>query len=272
MSSTAVQVPLDSGGTLDADLEVPVAAALQGRALATLLASRSASTAAAASRLQCTRATTGRAALMTSAGSLDPHGPAAETIADLYWLMLGLGVAVFLVFAVALAIGLTRRPREDTAERTQRRLDRWVLGGGVALPVVVLVVVFGATVYAMRALPSEPDDDALVVEVAGFQWRYEVSYPDEGIRVIDELHLPVGRQVALHLTSDDVIHSFWVPELGGKLDMLPDGTNVLVLQADEPGEWNARCAEFCGEKHTSMTLRVVAEAPADFEAWLAGQP
>ena len=206
-----------------------------------------------------------------STGSLDPKGPAAETIADLWWLMLVLGTAAFLVFAVALAIGLTRRPQEQPAAQTQRRLHAWILGGGVVLPFVLLVVVFGATVYAMRVLPDEPSDDALVVEVTGFQWRYEVSYPEQGVSVTDELHLPVGRQVALHLKSEDVIHSFWVPELAGKLDMLPDGTNVLVLQADEPGVWAARCAEFCGLKHASMQIRVVAESPDAFERWLAAQ-
>jgi cytochrome c oxidase subunit 2 len=204
-------------------------------------------------------------------GSLDPAGPNAETIADLWWIMLFLGSAAFLVFAVALAIGLTRRPRERTEAGTQRRLDRWILGGGVVLPVVLLVVVFGATVTVMRELPSEPSDNALVVEIHGFQWKYAVSYPGLGVERTDELHLPVGQEVALHLTSEDVIHSFWVPELGGKLDMLPDGTNVLVLQADEPGEWDARCAEFCGLKHASMQLRVVAEPPEDFRTWLAGQ-
>jgi cytochrome c oxidase subunit 2 len=204
-------------------------------------------------------------------GSLDPKGPAAETIADLWWLMLALGAATFLVFAVALGIGLTRRPSPGSETQLERRLNSWIVGGGIVLPLVVVVVVFGATVSAMRELPTEPSDDALVVEITGFQWRYDVSYPDAGVDVTDELHLPVGRQVALHLTSEDVIHSFWVPELGGKLDMLPDGTNVLVLTADEPGEWAARCAEFCGEKHASMTLRVVAESPEKFDRWLAGQ-
>jgi cytochrome c oxidase subunit 2 len=206
-----------------------------------------------------------------SAGSLDPSGPAAETMLDLYWLMVVLGAAAFLVFAFALGIALTRRPRARTAEGLQKPLDRWIIGGGVVLPVVLLIVVFGATVQAMRALPFEPSEDALVVEITGFQWRYEVSYPDQGVRTVDELHLPVGREVALHLTSEDVIHSFWVPELGGKLDMLPDGTNVLVLQADRPGEWGARCAEFCGQEHTSMVMRVVAEPQEEFESWLAEQ-
>ncbi len=207
-----------------------------------------------------------------STGSLDPKGPAAEAIADLWWLMLGLGAAAFLVFALALAIGLTRRPRETTAAGTERRLHGWIIGGGVVLPFVLIVVVFGATISVMRGLQyDEAPDEALRIEITGFQWRYEVSYPDAGVEATDELHLPVGRPVALHLVSEDVIHSFWVPELGGKLDMLPDGTNVLVLEADEPGEWGARCAEFCGLRHASMQLRVVAEPPDDFETWLAAQ-
>jgi cytochrome c oxidase subunit 2 len=209
--------------------------------------------------------------LSGSTGSLDPKGPVAQTMADLWWLMLAVGTAVFLVFAVALGVALARRAGDEPSGGGGRPSQRWILGGGVLLPLVVLVVVFGATVAAMREMPQEASDDALVVEVTGFQWRYEVRYPDAGVQVVDELHLPVGREVALHLTSEDVIHSFWVPELGGKLDLLPDGTNVLVLQADEPGEWTARCAEFCGLHHATMRMRVVAEPPAAFEAWLEGQ-
>ena len=205
-----------------------------------------------------------------SSGSLDPRGPAAETIADLYWLMVALSVAVFLVFAVALWVALTRRPREADEATTRRRLNRWILGGGVLLPLVVVVVVFAATIVALRELPDETDD-ALRIDITGFQWRYEVAYPDADVELSDELRLPVGRPVALHLKSEDVIHSFWVPELGGKLDMLPDGTNVLVLQADEPGEWGARCAEFCGLRHTSMVMRVIAQPADEFDRWLAAQ-
>jgi cytochrome c oxidase subunit 2 len=208
---------------------------------------------------------------VASGGVLEPAGPAARSIEGLYWLMTWLGVGVFVVFALALGVAVATRPREPAPEGAEQRHERWIVGGGVVLPVVVLVVVFGATLHTMRALPEDPGDDALSVEITGFQWRYEVAYPDEGVDVVDELHLPVGRPVALHLTSQDVIHSFWVPELGGKLDMLPDGTNVLVLEADEPGEWQARCAEFCGEKHASMRLHVVAEPVEEFEAWLAEQ-
>lgn len=210
-----------------------------------------------------------RAVTPLTASALDPQGPVAEAIADLWWVMLALGVAVFTVFAVLLVVGLVRRPQagNDASPST----GRWIIGGGVVMPLVVLVVVFGATIYAMRVVPTTAPEDALIVDIIGYQWRYEISYPEQGVGPVDELHIPVGRPVALQLTSADVIHSFWVPALGGKLDMLPDGTNTLVLQADEPGEHRARCAEFCGLHHTSMELLVVAEPAAEFAAWLEDQ-
>jgi cytochrome c oxidase subunit 2 len=205
-------------------------------------------------------------------GSLDPRGPSAQVIADVWWLMLGLGVAVFLLFAVLLAVGLfRRRPVAPDREAAQPSERRWLLGGGVLLPLVVLVIVFGATVAAMRALPSDEPPGALVVEVTGHQWWFEVVYPAQGVTVVDELHLPVGQPVLLRLTSADVIHSFWVPELGGKLDMLPDGVNTLQLQADEAGEWGAQCAEFCGLEHATMRINVVAESPEAFATWVQEQ-
>jgi cytochrome c oxidase subunit 2 len=204
-------------------------------------------------------------------GSLDPRGPSAESIADLWWLMLALGVAVFVLFAAVLVRSLFRRPGNGRPEDVERRGGRWILAGGVFMPLIVLIVVFSATVAAMRALPHEPPPEALVVEVVGHQWWFEVSYPEAGVTVVDELHLPVGRPVALHLSSADVIHSFWVPELGGKLDMLPDDTNVLVLQADEPGEWSSQCAEFCGLEHATMRVHVVAESPEAFAQWMERQ-
>ena len=203
-------------------------------------------------------------------GSLDPQGPAAESMADLWWLMLWLGVAVFIVFAVLLAVGLFRRPDADHPPSSER-FGRWILAWGAVGPAVVILVVFVATVVAMRATPNQAPDDALVVEIVGHQWWYEVHYPEQDVTTTDELRIPTGRPVSLQLTSADVIHSFWVPELGGKLDMLPDGTNTLVLQADVPGEHVARCAEFCGLEHTAMQMRVVAEPVEQFEQWLDGR-
>jgi len=210
---------------------------------------------------------------LLAAGSLDPQGPAAKAMADLWWLMLGLGVAVFAVFAVLLAVGLLRR-RAGTGSEPPRQAQpshRWIVVGGVVMPLAVLLVVFGATVYTMRAVPGTAPPGALVVEIVGHQWWWEVRYPDEGITTANELHIPVGRPVALELTSADVIHSFWVPALGGKMDLLPDGTNTLVLQADEPGEHLSHCAEFCGLQHANHKLIVVAEPAERFASWVADQ-
>ena len=191
-------------------------------------------------------------------------------MADLWWLMLALGVAVFVVFAVLLAVALFRR-RSEPEPQADNRSGRWIVAWGVVGPLVVLTVVFGATVYAMRVVPTTAPSDALVVDIVGHQWWYEVHYPDEGITTTNELRIPVGRPVALRLTSADVIHSFWVPALGGKLDMLPDGVNTLVLQADEAGRHTSRCAEFCGLEHTTMRMIVVAEPAQRFDSWVTDQ-
>ncbi len=208
------------------------------------------------------------------AQALDPEGPVADSAAGLWWLMLALGVAVFVVFAAVLAVGLFRTRPGDAPESGSQPSDRfgpWLVGGGVAMPLIIIAVVFAATVHAMRDVPTTAPVGALVVEVVGHQWWWEVHYPAEGITTANEMHIPVGRPVALQLTSADVIHSFWVPALGGKLDLLPDYTNTLVLEADEPGRHVNRCAEFCGLQHTLMGMDVVAEPPEGFAAWVASR-
>jgi cytochrome c oxidase subunit 2 len=205
-------------------------------------------------------------------GALDPQGPVSQAVADLWWLLLALGVAVFVAVVVVLALGLFRRrpaAEQDTGGERQDRFGRWFVVGGVAVPLVILIIVFGATVQAMRSVRTTAPSDALVIEVVGHQFWWEVRYPGQGITVRDELHLPVGRPVNLQLSSADVIHSFWVPALAGKLDLLPDYTNTLVLEADEAGVHRSRCAEFCGLEHTKMVLTVVAEPEDRFAAWVA---
>lgn len=197
-----------------------------------------------------------------------PGGPVAETINQLWLLMLLLGIAMFALFAALLIGGARRRSDAGADARTLTR--RWIIGGGVLLPTAVLLGVFGATVRSMRQMPSGPEPGDLVVDIVAHQWRYEVRYPDGGVTA-GELHLPVGRRILLRLSSVDVIHSFWVPELAGKMDMLPDKVNTLVLQADVPARYTARCAEFCGLHHTTMTMPVIAEPGEQFTAWLAAQ-
>ncbi|MGE3833395.1 MAG: cytochrome c oxidase subunit II [Acidimicrobiia bacterium] len=200
----------------------------------------------------------------------DTDGPVAEEIAGLWWFLLVVGTVMFVVFCAALVIAL-RRGRTGEGSRpapTARSLRRWVVGWGAVAPAVVLVGVLVVTVVSMRALPAEAPPGALRVEVVGHQWWYEIRYPEEGVVTANELHLPVGRPIELELSSDDVIHSFWVPGLAGKLDMLPDRTNTLVLQADELGEHRTQCAEFCGLQHARMRLLTIVETDEDFEAWL----
>jgi cytochrome c oxidase subunit II len=205
-------------------------------------------------------------------GVLDPQGPVSQAMADLWWLLLGLGGVVFVAVVVVLALGLFRRrpaAEQETGRERPNRFGRWFVVAGVAAPMVILLVVFGATVRAMRLVPTTAPSDALVIEVVGHQFWWEVRYPDAGVTVTNELHLPVGRPVNLQLRSADVIHSFWVPELAGKIDMLPDYTNTLVLEADRPGVHLNRCAEFCGLEHTKMVMTVVAEPEDRFVSWLA---
>lgn len=192
----------------------------------------------------------------------------ARDIAVLWWLMLALGVAVLVVFGVALGAGLLRRPGSGDPGPSALR---WIVAGGVAMPVVVLIVVFGFTVRTMRATPAAAPPGALRIDIIGHQWWYEVRYPDQQVTTANEIHLPVGRPVELRLTSTDVIHSFWVPALAGKLDMLPGRENILVLEADEPGVYQGSCAEFCGLQHAKMRLVAVAEPPERFASWLADQ-
>jgi cytochrome c oxidase subunit 2 len=212
---------------------------------------------------------------MVAAGSFDPQGPVADEIAGVSWLLLILGSAVYLVFAVALAFALFHRrgPQPEAAQhpRTSRLDRRWIIGAGVVMPVVVLAVVYGATLGATGDTFRKPPPNALVVEVVGHQWFWEVRYPGTGVTTRDEFHIPLGRMVDVRLTSADVIHSFWVPELAGKMDALPERTNVLVLKAEYPGEYATVCAEFCGLRHAEMTLEVVAEPPDQFDAWLSGE-
>jgi cytochrome c oxidase subunit 2 len=205
----------------------------------------------------------------------DAPGPIAGEIAGLWWVLLALGAAVYLLVLALLAGPILRRRRggPDPGRRAgvpAAQATRWILAGGVVLPAVVLSAALAASVETMHDVP-EVDGDALVVDVVAHQFWWSVSYPAAGVSTANEVHIPVGVPVEVRLTSDDVIHSFWVPDLAGKMDALPDGTNTLVLLADEAGVHDGRCAEFCGLQHARMDLVVVAEPRGEFTAWLEMQ-
>jgi cytochrome c oxidase subunit 2 len=208
--------------------------------------------------------------------ALDPRGPSATRIADLWWILLAMGTAVFILVMALLLVGLLRRGRlVDATQAGSQPLraggGRMILLGGVLLPVIVLSVVLALTVNTLLALSAPAESEQNVVEVIGHQFWWEVRYPGHNVLTANEIHIPVGVPVRVRMTSQDVIHSFWVPQLHGKLDMIPGQTNSFWLQADEPGEYTGLCAEFCGEQHAKMLFLVIAQPPEEFAAWIAQQ-
>jgi cytochrome c oxidase subunit 2 len=147
----------------------------------------------------------------------------------------------------------------------------WVVWGGIALPLVVIGITFGYSTYTLAAVDQPPEAAELEVHVIGRRWWWEVIYPDYAVTTANEIHIPVGVPVRIQLESADVIHSFWVPELHGKLDLVPTRVNLITIQADAAGAYRGECAEFCGLQHAHMGFMVVAESQADFENWLAEQ-
>lgn len=181
-------------------------------------------------------------------------------------------VLTLIVVVTLWVYALRRKPGQLSDEQARRIQNRWIIGGGLILPITSMGVLlaFGIPIgHRMLPLPVE-GGQVLRIEVTGHQWWWQVKYPGQGLEMRDELHIPAGQPVDLHLTSNDVIHSFWVPRLGGKLDMLPGRTNVLRLTADEPGIYHGQCAEFCGTAHAHMKFTVHAHAADDFAAWLEG--
>lgn len=199
---------------------------------------------------------------------LEPEGPAAAHIADHWWLLFWLGMAVYIAVVALLLYAVRRSARQRSGSTGPPIGDRlFFTVAGLAIPSVILLVTVVSTISTGRAVIIPPSEPAVTIDVIGHQFWWEVHYPEQGIRTANEIYIPVGQPVELRLTSADVIHSFWVPRLGGKLDLNPGKTNVMWLQADEPGTYRGQCAEFCGIQHTHMALLVVAEPPKQFGAW-----
>lgn len=213
------------------------------------------------------------AALAGCAGpqsALDAGGEAAGRIAGLAWGMF-VGAALILGVVIGLLAWAVWAP--DSSRRWLAG-DRAIVAGGLVLPVVVLTVLL---VAALTVTDGRASGEAagLRIRVEGEQWWWRVTYLDPDGRPLfataNEIRIPAGRAVDLELHAADVIHSFWVPALAGKLDMIPGHVNVLRLQADRVGRWRGQCAEYCGGAHAWMAFVVVAEPGEVFEAWVAGQ-
>jgi cytochrome c oxidase subunit 2 len=207
-----------------------------------------------------------------SPSTFAPQSPAATRLANLWWLLFGLGSVIYVVVMGIMLYGLFR-PRQDQAgyERWRQRGPRLILFGGALIPGMILLIIYALTLSTLSALSASNMDENLTIEMTGHQWWWEVRYPAEQITTANEIHIPVGEPVTIHLKSEDVIHSFWVPELNGKLDLVPGKVNTISLQADEPGEYWGLCAEYCGIQHAKMLFVVVAQPSEAFTEWLEDQ-
>jgi cytochrome c oxidase subunit II len=207
---------------------------------------------------------------------LHTYGPAGDPITRLGW---GLGIISIVVMAViaVLLLGALFRPRTKRAsDDAQLAVGRegggmaWIYIG-VGVSTAVLIICMGWTLVTSANVFHPPRTPALTVQVVATQWwwglRYTSADPSRTFNTANEIHIPVGQPVRFELASSDVIHSFWVPQLGGKMDVIPGQTNVTWLEADKPGVYRGQCAVFCGAEHARMALEVIADAPVDFRAW-----
>jgi cytochrome c oxidase subunit 2 len=203
---------------------------------------------------------------------LHPASPQEHDIVTLFWVMTGVAVLGIAFIVFLLAMGWLRRDREGMPGGEKAGVSLIVVLG-IAAPIVSLAALFvWSDVFVLRATGApKPSSTALTVEVIGHQWWWEVRYPGTRAVTANEIHIPAGRRVNLVGRSADVIHSFWVPALNRKIDLIPGRTNRIVLDASHPGRFRGECYEFCGLQHAHMGLWVVADPPATFRAWLAGQ-
>lgn len=202
---------------------------------------------------------------------LDAQGPAARRIAD-GWLVFLLTTLVPACLTIALLMFALWFRRADRSHQPSRREERrnlgFVLLGGLALPSIVLSVLMVTTFRLGRDLSQPPAQTALTIDVVGHMFWWEVRYPDHGIVTANEIHMPAGVPVRFRVTSADVIHSFWIPKLHGKLDMVPGTLSQVWMQADDAGTYRGQCAEFCGAQHALMAFQLSALPQAEFDDWL----
>jgi cytochrome c oxidase subunit II len=212
---------------------------------------------------------------------LQAFGDKAEAISLLTWALLALSIAVVVIITVLTAAGVTLRRTSLKAENTAREPISRRSGGvswitiGVALSTLALFGAMAWNAYTMAAINKPSRKPAVTIEVIGHQWwwqfRYKSDDPSQIFETANEAHIPTGAPVRIEVRTEDVIHSFWIPSLGEKIDLVPGQTNVTWFDAATPGVYRGQCAEYCGRQHAHMGIAVVAEAPQAFDAWRSAQ-
>jgi len=214
----------------------------------------------------------------TARSTLNPGGPAAGRIAGLEWAVLITFCVVAIVMWVWIfwAAARHRGTLDEHEPWDEGGGHKWVIWGGFVFPAIVLFVFFVWTIVSLSRFPVHAETEVHPeIRVIGHQWWWEVRYvghpQDREFTTANEIHIPVGRPVDIELTTQDVIHSFWVPTLHGKVDLINNQRNYIQIQANSAGVYPGQCAEYCGEQHAHMLLLVVAQNEPDYEAWYSQQ-
>ncbi len=204
-----------------------------------------------------------------------PASPQATAIANLFWLIVAIAVIIFIGVGgtiIYATVAYRQRPGR-TAAQFSGNLPIEV--AWTTIPFILLVVIFYLTIRTMVDLQvptfRASSGDPVEITVAGHQWWWQFDYPAERITTANEFHVPVGEPVILHLTSDNVLHSFWIPEMNGKLDLIPGHDRTLWFTPAQTGVFLGQCAEFCGIQHAWMQIRLVVQTPAEYAAWVREQ-
>lgn len=215
----------------------------------------------------------------TPESMLAPGGPASQDLARLNWFVLILFSTVAVAMFVLILLILTR-PRGSFHEHAPVDVgggQGWIVTGGFAIPAIILAVVFITGLTAMSRFPMHDGMSmtSAQIKLTGHQWWWQVQYVsgplDQQVTTANEIHIPLGQAIDIDLASVDVIHSFWVPSLHGKVDLIPGQVNRIRIEADHVGNFQGQCAEYCGAQHANMKLLVVAQPPDQYRQWLASQ-
>lgn len=200
-----------------------------------------------------------------------PAGPVADTQLSLLSLTMWIAIGIFIVVGTVLLYAVIRfrsRPGDSIPKQIEGNTKLEVVW--TIVPVILLTIIAVPTVRDAFYVDQPPESaDALQVTVVGYQWWWGFEYPDQQIVTANEMRIPAGQPVQLTLESNDVIHSFWVPRLAGKVDVVPGRYNTMWLQADEPGIYYGQCAEFCGTSHANMRFRVIALEQSEWDDWVS---
>jgi cytochrome c oxidase subunit 2 len=204
--------------------------------------------------------------------TLEPDSHASKSIDNLWWIMFVGSTVIFAIVCLLVVMALLRARGSTEVNRTSSPgATRFVVIAGAIVPLFVLVGLFVLVLRTIPATSAPHGHTDMTVHVVGRQWWWDIRYDGTRVRTANELHIPVGEDVKVVATTDDVIHSLWVPRLNRKIDTIPGKQNTVLFRAAHPGDFRGTCAEFCGLQHAKMGLLVIAEPRARFQAWLRNQ-